>query len=147
MRFRNRYNPNSTKPKREFSTGYLEDALDDLTSKIIRRLERVCFTCGVSAERTREGYLTCGHLFERRHRATRWDIGPIGNNHSQCSNCNADHEPHPEIYRNVFIKRFGQPAYDDLNSRAHSRMKITYLDLLAMYEGHKATWEALKKAA
>lgn len=141
MKFRNRYNKNAARSQREFSTGWLEDELDRLTSLIVRRREPFCFTCGIGTG------LQCGHLFERRHRPTRWDIDSAGNNHSQCDRCNADHEAHPGIYRKAFIKRFGEQAYRELDERAHSRQKLTYSDLVALYEAHKATWETLKKAA
>lgn len=131
------------KPPREMSQRYLEAELDALTSLITRAREPVCFIIG--CEKTVS--LECGHLLERRHRWTRWDIEPKGNCHAQCPLHNQTHEGKPEIYQDSFIQRFGATAFEELQLRAHSNQKFTYPDLLALYESHKAVWEQLKKAA
>lgn len=123
------------KPKapRAYSVRWLEAQLDDLTSRIVRINEQTCFNDGC----TETGGLECGHLFERRHRATRWDITPDGNCHSQCSRHNRLHEEQARHYRDAFILRFGERVFDDLASRAHAKDKITYIELEAKYLEYK----------
>src|SRR5688572_8823155 len=112
--------PFSTKTTRPGSTRWVESQLDDKVREILPLLESHCFTCGSTKE------LQVGHLFERRHRHTRWDTEEKGNNHLQCPNCNSRHEAFPDKYRNMFTIRFGERAYDDLATRAHSNQKITF---------------------
>jgi hypothetical protein len=124
----------SNKPPRLMSVRYLEAELDALTSLIVRKQEPICFIIGCD----KTASLECGHLLERRHRHTRWDVDPKGNCHSQCPLHNQMHEAKPEIYQNSFIERFGQQAFDDLVARSRSNQKITYTELLDLYEERKA---------
>lgn len=129
----------SKKPPREMSERYLVAELDALVRLIMHKLEFACFTCGVTKN------LQVGHLFERRHRWTRWDTTPEGNNHLQCEKCNVLHESKPQIYIDKFVKRFGERALDEVGVRAHSNQKLTYSDLLDLYEEKKL--ELKSKAA
>jgi Bacteriophage Lambda NinG protein len=123
------------------STRYLEDELDAIVRLILPLLERSCFTCGSTKE------LQVGHLFERRHRLTRWDTNETGNNHLQCPNCNSRHEAFPDKYRNMFTIRFGERAYADVADRAHSSQKLTYSDLLSMLEEKESQLRTLRGKA
>lgn len=120
--------PFSTKTTRPGSTRWVEAQLDEKTREIMHLAEKSCFTCGSTKE------LQVGHLFERRHRHTRWDTSEEGNNHLQCPNCNSRHEAFPDKYRDMFTIRFGERAYADLCERVHSRQKLTYSDLLSLLE-------------
>lgn len=133
--------PFSNKPPRLMSEKYLTAELDALTRLILHLIESTCFTCGTTKE------LQVGHLFERRHRHTRWDVHETGNNHLQCCKCNAYHEPHPEKYRDMFVIRFGERAFDDVATRAHSNQKLTYNDLLELHEGKTAILDRLRSKA
>lgn len=108
------------------STRWLEDELDAIVRLILPLMEFYCFTCG-----SQYG-LQVGHLFERRHRHTRWDTTIDGNNHLQCPPCNKKHESHPTIYQDKFIARFGERAYAEIGERAHCKLKIA--DLLEILE-------------
>lgn len=114
--------------RRVMSTKYLEDELDAIVRLILPLMESACFTCGATKN------LQVSHLFERRHRLTRWDTSPEGNNHLMCKQENANHENHPEVYTNKFLKRFGERAFADVADRAHSNQKLTYSDLLDLLE-------------
>lgn len=127
--------------RRPMSQKYLEDELDAIVREIMHLAERSCFTCGSTKE------LQVGHLFERRHRHTRWDTHEEGNCHLQCCKCNAKHEAFPDKYRNMFTIRFGERAYADLLERVHSRQKLTYSDLLEMLEEKEAQLNQLKGKA
>lgn len=118
--------------RRPMSQKYLEDELDAIVRLILPLMESNCFTCGSTKE------LQVGHLFERRHRLTRWDTHETGGNHLQCPNCNSRHEAFPEKYRNMFTLRFGERAFADVADRAHSNQKLTYSDLLELLEQKEA---------
>lgn len=127
--YQRKYSAFRDKPvRRPMSQKYLEDELDAITREIMHLAERSCFTCGATKE------LQVGHLFERRHRHTRWDTHEEGNNHLQCPKCNSRHEAFPEKYRDMFTIRFGERAYADLAERVHSKQKLTYSDLLDRLE-------------
>lgn len=133
--------PFSNKTTRPGSTRWLESQLDEKTRRILHLIEKTCFTCGATKE------LQVGHLFERRHRHVRWDTHEKGNCHLQCCKCNANHEPHPEKYINMFTIRFGERAYSDLAERAHSKQKLTYTDLTELLEEKEAQLKELKARA
>lgn len=130
--------PFSTPTTRLGSTRWVEAQLDDLTRKILHLIESSCFTCGSTKE------LQVSHLFERRHRHTRWNTTEQGNNHLQCPKCNCQHEAFPEKYRNMYTLRFGERAYADLAERAHSNQKITFSDLLELLEEKQMQLRELK---
>jgi hypothetical protein len=120
-RSRMKYNP-----PRENSVRELERTLDRLSRQLVLFDAKKCFTCDA-----KDG-LDWGHLFERRHRATRWDYLPGGNNHPQCWPCNSTHEGHPEVYERAYVAAYGQTAYSNLAIRAHSNHKFTHTELLEM---------------
>lgn len=125
--YQKKYSAFRDKPvRRPMSQRYLEDELDAIVRLILPYLESCCFTCGSKRD------LQVGHLLERRHRHTRWDTSKAGNNHLQCWKCNSGHEAFPERYRTIFIRRFGERAYREIEYRAHSNQKLTYSDLLEL---------------
>lgn len=128
----------SKKPPRLMSVKYIENELDALVRLILPLMESCCFTCGTTKD------LQVGHLFERRHRGTRWDTAEQGGNHRQCERCNCRHEETPRIYHDAFVKRFGERAFHDVAERAHSNGKITYTDMLEMLEQKEAQLKELK---
>lgn len=124
-----KYSAFKDKPvRRPMSTRWLEDELDAIVRLILPLMESNCFTCGTTKR------LQVSHLFECRHRHTRWDTSPQGNNHLMCEQENNNHENHPEVYTNKFLKRFGERAYADVAERANSNQKITYSELLDLLE-------------
>jgi hypothetical protein len=128
------------KPPAFASTRWFENQLDDLTSKIVLFNEKVCFIigCGVTKD------LQNGHLLERRHRHTRWDIHKEGNCHAQCPFHNFLHEEKPDIYRTDFILKYSQSALDELERRTRSMGKLTHTELEARYHEYQAIWKRLK---
>lgn len=133
----------SNKPPRVMSERYLVAELDAITSIIVRMKESVCFNIGCDKRVS----LECGHLFERRHRHTRWDTSLDGNCHAQCPKHNQEHEQNFRKYQDSYIQRFGERAFDDLANRAHSNQKITYTDLLELLEEKQRQLAELKRAA
>jgi hypothetical protein len=133
----------STKAPREYSTRWLEQHLDELTSKIVLFNEKVCFIIGCGVRKD----LQNGHLLERRHRHTRWDIHAEGCCHAQCPMHNQLHESRPDIYRTDFVLKFGQPALDELERRARSMEKITPIDLEAKFHEYQESWKRLRGKA
>lgn len=133
----------SNKPPRLMSQRYLECELDALTSLIVRAQEPVCFVIGCEKTASLEN----GHLLERRHRHTRYDTHPKGNCHAQCPFHNQLHEAKPAIYVDSYIQRFGQQAFDELVARSRNNQKLTYSDLLELYEAKKSELARLKSRA
>ena len=133
----------SKKPPRPMSDKYLHDELDAITSVIVRMLESVCFTVGCDK---RVG-LECGHLFERRHKHTRYDTTPDGNCHAQCPLHNQEHERNPSLYEASYIQRFGEAKFEALRARARSNQKLTYSDLLELLEQKQQQLAELKSKA
>jgi hypothetical protein len=135
--------PFSNKALREYSTRWLEHNLDELTSSIVLFNEKVCFIIGCGVRKD----LQCGHLLERRHRHTRWDIHPEGNCHAQCPLHNQLHEQKPELYRTDFVIKYGQTALDELEFRSRSLGKLTYTELVARFHEYQEIWKRLRGKA
>lgn len=130
------------KAPRLYSVRWLETRLDELTSSIVRLRGEGCVTCPALTN------LQCGHLLTRTWRPTRWDIHESGNNHVQCERCNVDHEGNSAPFRNYYIARFGQEAFDELERRAASHDKIGYTDLYEKWEEYaRILAEERKRAA
>lgn len=125
------------------STRWYEAQLDDLTSKIVLFNEKACFIVGCGVRKD----LQNGHLLERRHRHTRFDIHAEGNCHAQCPLHNALHEPQPHIYRTDFVLKFGQSALDELERRARSMQKITPIELEEKFLEYTEIWKRLRGKA
>lgn len=131
------------KPTRPMSDRYLREELDAITSKIVRLQESVCFIIGCH----KTFGLECGHLLERRHVWTRWDTAPNGNCHAQCPLHNQQHERDSSLYRESYIQRFGQQAYDDLVFRSRSKQKMGRIELEALLVEKEAQLAKLKGKA
>lgn len=114
----------------------LERTLDDLTRKVLRQDERVCFTDGRRG--TADDPLEVSHLFGRAFRPTRFDVHPDGNNHMMHRFCNRQHNEDQSIYRDKFIERCGQDAYDEIERRVHQGGVFEYIQLLRMIEQREA---------
>jgi hypothetical protein len=112
------------------STKGLEKTLDDLTRKVLRQDERVSFTSGRCG--TAEDPLEVSHLFGRALRPTRFDCHPDGNCHMQLRSENQAHNNDKSVYRNEYIRRFGQEAFDDLDRRAHQPDVWSWMELSKM---------------
>lgn len=105
----------------------IRDELDALTRTIVLLRERKCFITGCC-----KTDLQCGHLFERRHQTTRYDVHPLGNNHAQCSYHNQLHEENPHVYRRAFVARCGSEAYAILAARKDLPIKRAYTELISI---------------
>ena len=115
----------------------LENTLDALVRKVLHREQKVCFTDGRPG--TESDPLEVSHLFGRAMRPTRFDVFPGGNNSLQHRTCNQRHNSNKSIYRNAFIERYGQAAYDELERRAHQRgQTFDYIQLHQMIEQRQA---------
>lgn len=125
MKSRGKPDPNSVRG--------LENTLDDLVRKVLHRDQKVCFTDGRPG--TEDDPLEVSHLFGRAMRPTRFDVFPGGNNCLMHKSCNNRHNDDKSIYRNAFIKRYGQESYDELERRAHQRgATFDYIQLHQMIE-------------
>jgi hypothetical protein len=110
----------------------LENTLDELVRQVLHRDQKACFTDGRPG--TDNDPLEVSHLFGRAMRPTRFDVFPGGNNCLMHKSCNNRHNDDKSIYRQAFIKRYGQEAYDDLERRAHQKGTFDYIQLHQMIE-------------
>lgn len=108
----------------------LENQLDELVRRVLRREQDRCFTCGTRG--SQDNPLQVSHLFTRAWRPTRFDVHPGGNNCMMCKRCNERHEADPMPYRKAFIARYGKEALMEIGRRAQESGKRTYLELNAM---------------
>ena len=105
--------------------------LDGVVTKIVRARDKVCVLCG-------NPQIDSGHLFTRRHHSTRWDLT---NCNGQCKTCNYRHNKDTYPYTTWWVKKYGEPAYQDLRKRFWQRADFKnyqlddmYLELLEIYK-------------
>ena len=108
----------------------LEKEIEKLHPIYIRQRDgHKCVVCG-SAQKP-----TCGHIFSRRSRATRWDISEDGNCHCQCWPCNFRHGGYgggPRRswpYFRWYINKFGIERLDSLEARSNTVKQHTLDEL------------------
>lgn len=120
--------PFYTQAARPGTVREFEKRLDKTVSQIVRTNEPYCVLCKESDPQK----LTCGHLFKRRHRATRWDVHLEGNLHTLCKSCNRRDNWKHFLYVTWYRHRFGDEAFEELRERAHSRRKLYAHELASM---------------
>ena len=99
--------------------------LDKLVFEIVlKRDGGKCVVCG-SKEK-----LSPGHVFSRRHLATRWNLQNV---HVQCIPCNYLHVRDQYPYFNWFVRTYGQVALDDLRAKYQLITHYKIKDLEEMY--------------
>ena len=109
--------------KKPFEPGtrkWLIAELDKYTSRIVRRRDRRCVTCG-----TRRN-LQCSHLYSRRYLAIRFNLI---NCNAMCGRCNRRHNYDPFPYISYMQGNHGSEAVEELNRLRSSRRKVTDDDL------------------
>jgi hypothetical protein len=57
------------------------------------------------------------------------------------------HEGDPTPFKNYYVLYFGERAFEDLERRAHSNMKMGYVELVELWESRKAILAGLKGKA
>lgn len=129
------------KPRRPLSKQFYWDVLDVLTSKIVRRRQPYCATCGTDWK------LTCSHIFSRGHGPTRFDIDPGGNNTTQCQDCNVRHNSDRGPLFDWYVKQYGERALDDLGRRAVSEKHWGYVEIVELVERYKLILKEEREAA
>jgi len=137
------------KPRHRLNRGHhpidtfkgLVEANDEVVSLITRGRETECICCGSTEE------LTNGHLFSRRHHATRFDVTEDGNCHTQCWPCNKRHQSNKDPYTFAFVRRFGSEALARVRDRALSGEKFTKDELRRMLDSNRELLRMMRKAA
>jgi phosphoglucomutase len=112
--------------------------LDEVVSKYIRLRDGYCVQCG-NPER-----LTNGHIFSRRHLATRWDISKDGNCHCQCWGCNYKHTKDNYDYYKWYTDRFGKKKFEKLRDRYTQITKLNLTELEELLLGIKEQYQLLE---
>ena len=113
---------------RKTSRKTLIKKLDTLVSKYIRKRDQKCVQCG------KVDTLTNGHVFSRRHYATRWDISSKGNCHCQCWGCNYKHSYDNYDYYKWYVDTFGSERFEELRGESKLSKKFKNYDLEELYE-------------
>ena len=111
--------------------------LDTLVSKYIRERDQKCVQCG------KVDTLTNGHVFSRRHYATRWDISSKGNCHCQCWGCNYKHSYDNYEYYKWYVDTFGSDRFEELRGEYKQSKKFTNVHLEELYEEIKTKYKKL----
>ena len=128
--------------KKQFSHKSVEKELWDVFSLYIRARDNwTCFTCGRSKRRDPDTVFQAGHLFTRGKAAIKYDERQV---FCQCAGCNFRHNSDPDIYRERFIKVFGQARYDTIYQMRNAPCKRTVADMRLMIDHYKQKYEALK---
>lgn len=113
--------------------------IDHLVTQILLKKERSCVTCGSTKQ------LGAGHIFSRKHLATRFDIEDRGNVHIQCWNCNYKHVYDTYPYNRWYVKKFGEKDFDNLYDRWNQVTKIKQFQLEIMREELEKVLETIEK--
>lgn len=113
--------------------------LDALVSQIVRFQERACITCGGTE------YLQNGHLFSRRHHATRWDIDSDGNCHTQCGRCNIRHNKDQSPYIFWYVEKFGKEKFEELRARHNAVTDFKEWQLRELYSQLLTVWQTMEE--
>lgn len=112
--------------------------LDEVVSKYIRLRDGHCVQCGNPEK------LTNGHIFSRRHLATRWDISKDGNCHCQCWGCNYKHTKDNYDYYKWYTDRFGKQKFEELRDRYTQITKLNLTELEELLLGIKEKYQLLE---
>ena len=104
-------------------------ALDSVVSKIVRKRDGHCLTCGT------EDDLTCSHFYKRRFHSTRWSLA---NCHAQCSSCNNRHNVDPFPYLYALQEKIGKDAVLELLKVRDSKIYFTDDQLRTMLDEFRA---------
>tara|TARA_R110002020_G_scaffold5502_5_gene22839 strand:- start:1055 stop:1507 length:453 start_codon:yes stop_codon:yes gene_type:complete len=109
--------------------------LDKVFSLYIRERDKCCVICGSVNQPNN------GHLFSRRHYATRWDED---NCHQQCYPCNFKHNNDPYPYNSWFIEKYGKDKWDSLYIMFRSPKKWYNFEIEELIEVYEKKYKELK---
>ena len=111
----------SSKPRRDTERS-IKLELETLVSQITRLRTPYCVLCGENNWRV----LEAGHFWHRAMPPTEFDLLNLN---TLCHSCNARHEYDSEPYRKYMLETLGQKVFDQLEWRAHSNVKMGYVEL------------------
>jgi hypothetical protein len=136
---RRTYGGLKAKPYRSIETRKgIKDALDVVTSLLVRARDGRCVTCGTTEN------LECSHYFKRRFLATRWDLR---NCNAQCSTENQEHNVNPFRYRAYMVERIGEDGLDELFALRNSVWRPSDDELRELLEDYRGQLRTIKRAA
>jgi hypothetical protein len=94
--------------------------LNKYTSRIVRRRDGRCVTCGTKRN------LQCSHFYSRRYLAIRFNLL---NRNAMCGRCNRHHNYDPFPYISYVLGNYGSEAVEALNRLRSSHRQVTDDDL------------------
>ena len=108
--------------------------LDQVSREIVIKRDGACVVCGATT------HLTPGHLFSRRHLATRWDLMNVN---CQCLSCNLKHVRDQVPYIIWFIDRYSLKELEELRAKHYQVTHYKLHDLENIHEGLKEKYANL----
>lgn len=109
----------------------LIDALDQVTSLIVRKRDKVCVTC----QEGRPELLTASHFYSRRWLNIRFDLRNVA---CQCWNCNANiHAVNPWPYTEWFLSTYDTTVMAELFELRNRRETPSTEELRFMLSEYK----------
>jgi hypothetical protein len=136
---RRNYGGLKSKPYRSLKTRKgLKDALDVVTSLLVRARDGHCVTCGTTED------LQCSHYFKRTFLATRWNLT---NCNAQCAKENEAHNRNPFKYRAYMMSMIGEDGLDELFKLRNSVWRPSDEDLRALLEDYRGQLRTIRRAA
>lgn len=136
----------SFKPRKRIARKYrpadsrkgLIERLDEVTSLIVRKRDKVCITCGEA----RPELLTCSHFYSRRWLNVRFDLR---NTACQCWNCNAVvHAVNQWPYTNWFLNTYSTDVMAELFELRNRRETPSTDELRFMLDEYRAMLREMK---
>ena len=116
------------KPLEVGSKKWLIWQLDIQTSRIVRRRDRKCVTCGSYRN------LQCSHFYSRRYLIIRFDLR---NCNAMCGRCNLRHNHDPFPYMNYMQEHYGPDVLTELHALRMSLDKVNEDELRVMLEDYR----------
>lgn len=106
--------------------------LDEVTSLIVRKRDKVCITCGEG----RPEFLACSHFYSRRWLNVRFDLRNVA---CQCWNCNANiHAVNPWPYTKWFLDTYSTDVMAELFELRNRRETPSTEELKFMLNKYRA---------
>ena len=106
----------------------LMDALDEVTSYIVRKRDGRCVLCGTTED------LTASHFFSRRWLHIRWNLQNVC---CMCERCNFNHNVNVWPYANWMLDTYDEGIMSELYDLRMQTRKIENDELKSLLEQYK----------
>lgn len=132
------HRPSSAKTVDGAGSRAIKNECDMLVRWILKLRDHSCITATCSATEN----LHVSHYVKRGVLALRWDLQ---NCNLSCDPCNAKHNIDQAPYRHAMVMWYGEKRVQELDRVARENPRLEYIDLLAIRDGLRKTYEAAHK--